>query len=164
MVKKLSLEEIAEECKKLASMSTCLRMHFGAVIFKNGIILSRGFNYPVMNCEKECIRDKMNVHHGQRLELCYAIHAEQVAICNAAKRGIPIFGADVMVVGIRPNGEILWRNKAQFYCSVCARLIIGAGLARIYGVTKEGITVTYPEDAMKFAMKVAIGDTTYEGE
>lgn len=162
-MKRYSLDEIAQRCVTLANMSTCMRMHFGAVIFKNGIILSEGYNYPVLGaCSKKCIRTEMNIHHGQRLELCYAVHAEQAAICNAAKRGIPIVGADIMVVGIRPSGEILWKEGTQFYCSVCAKLIIGAGLRRIYGVTTSGLVWTTPEKATRFAMDVALGKKSYD--
>lgn len=175
-----TLDEIAKRCVTLANLSTCMRMHFGAVIFKNGIILSEGFNYPVLNaCSKICIRDELNIHHGQRLELCYAVHAEQEAICSAARRGIPIDGADIMVVGLIPSvpksklglrlsqlgcysGEVLWKKGTQFYCSVCAKLIIGARLRRIYGITKDGLVWTTPEKATRFAMDAALGKKSYD--
>lgn len=179
-MKRHNLDEIAQRCVVLANMSTCIRMHFGAVIFKNGIILSEGYNYPVLGaCSKKCIRNELNIHHGQRLEVCYAVHAEQAAICNAAKRGTSIVGADIMVIGLRPSvpksklglrlsqlrcyaGEVLWRKETQFYCSVCAKLIMGAGLRRIYGVTKDGVIWMTPEKATEFAMDVALGKKSYD--
>ena len=74
----------------------------------------------------ECMRDRLNIASGTRAELCYAIHAEQNAIIQAAKLGVSIDGATLYCTH-QP-------------CSVCAKMIINAGIQRV--VYQEG----YPDD------------------
>ena len=45
----------------------------------------------------ECTRDRLNIASGTRAELCYAIHAEQNAIIQAAKLGVSIHGAAALL-------------------------------------------------------------------
>lgn len=147
---------LKNRCIELANKSPCLRMHFGAVVFKGEKIIAEGYNYPVFGsvCIDSCIRDELNIHHGRSVETCYAIHAEQSALLKAGKEAE---GADMMVVGIKPDGSLLWRDDAPFYCSVCARLIIGAGIRRIIGITRKGFITQTPADAMRFSMEVSTG-------
>ena len=49
--------------------------------------------------------------------MCYAIHAEQNAVIQAAKMGISVEGATIYVTH-QP-------------CSVCTRILINAGVSRI---------------------------------
>ena len=72
------------------------------------------------------MRRKLNIPSGTRHELCYAIHAEQNAIIQAAKLGISIEGA-TMYCTHQP-------------CVICAKMIVNAGIKRI--VVKEG----YPDE------------------
>lgn len=65
--------------------STCLRRSFGAVIVKNDVIISTGYNGAPRgraNCIdlNYCIRQQRNVPRGTQYELCRAIHAEANAI------------------------------------------------------------------------------------
>jgi len=103
----------------------------GAVIVKEKRILTTGYNGApagVKTCVErgECLRRKLNVPSGTRQELCYAIHAEQNAIIQAAKLGVSIDGATLYCTH-QP-------------CSVCAKMIINAGIARV--VYQEG----YPDE------------------
>ena len=70
----------------------------------------------------ECLRRKLGIASGTRAEVCYAIHAEQNAIIQAAKLGVSIDGATLYCTH-QP-------------CSVCARMIINAGIQRV--VYQEG--------------------------
>ena len=81
-----------------------------------------------MSCvEKgECLRRKLNIASGTRHELCYAVHAEQNAIIQAARLGIKIGGATLYCTH-QP-------------CVICAKMIINAGISRV--VYKEG----YPDE------------------
>ena len=54
---------------------------------------------------------------GDRHELCYAIHAEQNAIIQAARMGISIQGATLYCTH-QP-------------CVICTKMIVNAGIARI---------------------------------
>ena len=64
-----------------------------------------------------CMRDEMGIASGTRAELCYAGHAEQNAICQAAKRGISVEGATIYVTH-QP-------------CVICAKMIVNSGITRI---------------------------------
>ena len=72
------------------------------------------------------MRRRLNIASGTRAELCYAIHAEQNAIIQAAKLGVSIDGATLYCTH-QP-------------CSVCAKMIINAGIHRV--VYQEG----YPDE------------------
>ena len=70
---------------------TCLRRNFGAVIVKNDVIVSTGYNGAPRgraNCIDigTCIRQKMGIPRGERYEFCRSVHAEMNAIISAARR------------------------------------------------------------------------------
>ena len=120
-----------EMAELTAKRSSCLRRHVGAVIVKDKHIIATGYNGAprrVPHCEElgGCLRQQMGVPSGQRHELCRAVHAEQNAIIQAATLGVSIEGGTIYVTH-QP-------------CSVCAKMIINAGISRI--VVKEG----YPDE------------------
>lgn len=72
------------------------------------------------------MRRRLGIPSGTQHELCYAIHAEQNAIIQAAKLGISIEGA-TMYCTHQP-------------CVICAKMIVNSGISRVvYG---EG----YPDE------------------
>ena len=113
--------------RNVSSWSSCVRAgrQVGAVIVKEKRILTTGYNGApsgVKTCKEKgfCMRDKLNIPSGTRAEMCYAIHAEQNAVIQAAKMGISVEGATIYVTH-QP-------------CSVCTRILINAGIKRIvYG-------------------------------
>ena len=76
----------------VASRSTCLRRHVGAVLVREKQILSTGYNGAPRNlahcAEVGCLREKLNIPSGERQEFCRGLHAEQNAIIQAALHGI----------------------------------------------------------------------------
>jgi dCMP deaminase len=94
----------------------------GAVVVKDKRILSTGYNGAptgVRHCiETGCLRENLNIASGERHELCRGIHAEQNAIIQAAFHGVSIRGADLFCTNLP--------------CSICAKMIINAGIKRIY--------------------------------
>ncbi|MFC2662251.1 MAG: deoxycytidylate deaminase, partial [Eubacterium sp.] len=88
-----------------------------------------------------CLREKLHVPSGQRHELCRALHAEQNAIIQAATLGQSIEG-----------GTIYITNSP---CSICAKMIINAGLTRI--VVRDG----YPDELAKEILDEAEMDLEY---
>ena len=106
----------------VAKRSTCTRRAVGAVIVKDRRLLATGYNgapSQVRHCaEVGCMREQMKVPSGERHELCRGIHAEQNAIIQAAYHGVSVRGADIFCT-----------NQP---CSICARMIINAGIERIY--------------------------------
>ncbi|MDI6701056.1 MAG: dCMP deaminase family protein [bacterium] len=133
-------EYFMEITKLVSSRATCLRRKVGAIIVKDRHILSTGYNGPpkgVKHCDElgGCLREKLNIPSGERMELSRAVHAEQNAIIQAAKLGINIEGADMYVT-----------NQP---CFICAKMIINAGIKRV--IINEGYPDKYAEDILKEA-------------
>ena len=122
-----------ELARTIGTWSSCYQENrrIGAVIVRNKRILTTGYNGApagIKSCVErgECMRRKLNIPSGTRHELCYAIHAEQNAIIQAAKLGLAIDGATLYCTH-QP-------------CVICAKMIVNAGIAKvIYG---EG----YPDE------------------
>ncbi len=117
--------------RAVGSWTSCIRRPVGAIIVKNHRILTTGYNGApqcIKSCKErgECLRDKLNIPSGTRQEMCYAIHAEQNAVVQAAKTNVNIDGATIYVTH-QP-------------CSLCTRILINAGIKRI--VYAEG----YPDE------------------
>lgn len=110
--------KIAELVKE---RSTCLRRQVGAVVVKDNRILTTGYNGAPPNakhCEEiGCLRESMGIPSGERHELCRALHAEQNAVIQAAKNGIPIEGSTIYTT--------------TYPCVICAKMLIASGIKRI---------------------------------
>ena len=112
--------------------STCLRRHFGAVIVKNDVIISTGYNGAPRgrpNCIdlNYCIRQQRNIPRGTQYELCRAIHAEANAIIAASRD--EMIGSTLYLVGRdAQTGEIM---KDADSCPMCKRQIINAGISKV---------------------------------
>ncbi|HHT86875.1 MAG TPA: cytidine deaminase [Clostridiales bacterium] len=127
-----------ELAKTIATWSSCYNdnRQIGAVIVRNKRILTTGYNGApsgIPSCveRKSCMRRELNIESGTRHELCYAIHAEQNAIIQAAKIGVPIEGATLYCTH-QP-------------CVICAKMIVNAGIAKV--IYAEG----YPDE---FSLKI----------
>ncbi len=107
----------------VSTWTSCARegRAIGAVIVKDKRILTTGYNGApsgITTCrEKGCMRDKLNIKSGTCAERCYAVHAEQNAICQAAKLGVSVEGATLYCTH-QP-------------CTICTRLIINSGITRV---------------------------------
>jgi len=116
----------------VAKRSTCLRRNYGAIIVKNDIIISTGYNGAPrgrLNCSdiNYCMREKMQIPRGERYELCRAVHAEANAII-AAKRD-EMLDSTLYLVGLdASSGEIL---EDICSCQMCKRLVINAGISKV---------------------------------
>ena len=131
-------KRFVQMAEQVATWSSCYQENrqIGAVIVKNKRILTTGYNGAgcgIVSCKErgECLRRKLEIPSGTRQELCYAIHAEQNAIVQAARMGISIEGATLYCTH-QP-------------CSICAKLIINSGISRV--VYRHG----YPD---KFATQM----------
>ncbi len=112
--------------------STCLRRKYGAIIVRNDEILSTGYNGAPRgrkNCVDlgRCTREELQVPPGQRYELCRSVHAEANAIISAARRDI--LGGTLYLTGRDAKSGDLLRDATC--CSMCRRLVINAGIARV---------------------------------
>ena len=112
--------------------STCMRRHYGAIIVQNDEIVSSGYNGAPRgrkNCADlgYCTREAMKIPSGERYELCRSVHAEANAIISAPRR--EVLGAALYMVCRDPaSGELIPGSTS---CSMCRRLIINAGIARV---------------------------------
>jgi len=128
---------IAEE---VARRSTCWRRSLGAIIIRDDQIISTGYVGAPRKTKSSyehgfCLRDKLNIPHGQRYELCRSVHAEQNAIINAARAGVSLLGGDMYIFGSLP-GKCEPINA--FPCFICKKMIINAGLNRVVCSTADG--------------------------
>lgn len=114
-------EYFMEVAQVVSRRSTCLRRNVGAVIVKDKRILATGYNGApsgLPHCiEVGCLREQLGVPSGQRHEMCRGLHAEQNAIIQAAKYGIPVEGSTIY--------------STTEPCSLCAKMLINAGIKRI---------------------------------
>jgi dCMP deaminase len=108
----------------IAKWSSCYKSDrsIGAIIVRNKRIITTGYNGApsgIKSCKEkgECLRQKLGIASGTRHELCYAIHAEQNAIIQAAKLGISIDGATLYCTH-QP-------------CVISSKMIVNAGIVRV---------------------------------
>ena len=113
-----------EMCEFVSTWTSCYRTgrNIGAIIVKDKRILTTGYNGApagIVSCRDkgECLRDKLGIPSGTRQETCYAVHAEQNALIQAAKLGVSVEGATLYCTH-QP-------------CTICTRLIINAGISRV---------------------------------
>mgnify|MGYP003123683255 CR=1 FL=1 len=112
-----------KHCLLLSSMSTCPRGKVGAfIIDASNNPISAGFNGPPRKAPGElcgidsCNRETLKIKSGASIEIgCH--HAEQNAICNAAKKGISLENCTIIV--------------STFPCLSCARIIHHSGLSSV---------------------------------
>ena len=106
---------------EVSKRATCLRRQVGAILVNEKRMLSTGYNGApsgIVHCSKRrCLREAHGVPSGERHELCRGLHAEMNAIIQAATYGVNI------------NGSTLY--STTFPCSLCAKMLINAGIIRI---------------------------------
>ena len=116
----------------VAERGTCMRRLFGAIIVKDDVIVSTGYNGAPRgrkNCNElmDCIRDRLNIPRGERYEMCRSVHAEANAIIAAARERM--LGSTLYMVCVSPKtGEILGGTNS---CMMCKRQIINAGISTV---------------------------------
>jgi len=124
--------------KEIATASKCVSKQVGAVIVKDGRILSTGYNgTPAghVNCCDHWDNEYTKEHHDW--SKTYEIHAEMNAIIWAARQGISIENATIYVT-LEP-------------CSECSKNMIASGIKRIvyeksYEHTRSDIISKFIED------------------
>lgn len=115
-------EYFMEVMEAISKRATCDRGKSGCVIVKNKQILVTGYVGSPMglpHCDEVGHQfKKMLNEDGSVSEHCVrTVHAEQNAVCQAAKLGVPIDGATVYC--------------RMTPCRTCAMLLINCGIKRI---------------------------------
>jgi dCMP deaminase len=116
--------------ESVSRRSTCLRRLYGAVIVRDDEIISTGYNGAprgAYNCCDNGSCARMNIPHGERYELCRAVHAEANAIISAPRD--QMIGATLYLVGFDYDTGAYIKNTMP--CSMCKRLIINSGIIKV---------------------------------
>lgn len=93
--------------------ATCPRMHCGCVLVKDRFVLATGYNGSLPGTA-HCYTDGCMVVNDHCVR---TNHAEINAICQAARHGVSIAGADAYVTNMP--------------CSACAKALVAAGICRV---------------------------------
>ena len=116
----------------VAERSTCLRKMYGAIIVKDDVIVSTGYNGAPRgrkNCNdiQYCMRDKLQIPRGERYELCRSVHAEANAIIAAPRDRM--LGATLYMVCVDPTDGSVVSGCSS--CMMCKRLVINSGITKV---------------------------------
>jgi dCMP deaminase len=111
----------------VAERGTCDRGHSACVFVKDKQILATGYagspiGFPHCDEVGHDLRKSFNEDGTVSQHCVRTVHAEQNALCQAAKRGISLDGATVYV------------NMTP--CRTCAMLLINCGIKRVYAERK----------------------------
>ena len=116
-----------------AENSYCVRRQVGALLVKNKMIISDGYNGTPAGFENICEDEAGKTKP-------YVLHAEANAIISASRRDM--IGASIYLVGRDARtGELLHDAMS---CSMCKRQIINAGIDRVIIRTGETEYITIP--------------------
>lgn len=99
----------------VATRATCNRKKVGCIIVKDKNIIATGYNGSPIGLE-HC--EDVGCEIDDNGSCIRTTHAEQNAICQAAKNGISINGATIYC--------------SMFPCYTCAKMIINCGIKEIY--------------------------------
>lgn len=116
----------------VSERSTCLRKHYGAIIVKNDVIISTGYNGAPRgraNCSEigRCLRNDLNIPRGERYEMCRSVHAEGNAIIAASRE--QMLGSTLYMTCVNPENSELVGGTCS--CMMCKRMVINAGIERV---------------------------------
>jgi len=126
-----------EIAKVVSSRSTCLRRKYGAVIVKDRVIISTGYNGSprgMPNCidTQVCTRKELDIPSGERYELCEAVHAEQNAIINGSPERMK--EATIYIAGFEEDGGFADGTP----CKLCNRMIRNAQITEVIYLRGDG--------------------------
>ena len=118
-------QTVAERC-------TCLRKKYGAIIVKDDVIVSTGYNGAPRgrkNCcdLNYCMRDKLNIPRGERYEMCRSVHSEQNAIIAASRE--QMLGSTLYMACVDPKDNSIVSGTNS--CMMCKRVILNAGIEKV---------------------------------
>jgi dCMP deaminase len=137
--KKITRDEFARRLMAAlgeeAARSSDIWRHVAAAVVKDGevVLIRHNEHQPSQHSPYVHGDPRSNFHRGDRMELSTALHAEAGLVAEAARKGIPLEGAD-MYVTVYP-------------CPVCARLVAFSGVKNLY--VGGGNPVLDAEDVLK---------------
>lgn len=152
---RVSKEDTYLNCAEVfAYRSTCLKRKYGAVIVKDDVVVSTGYNGSPRGKENccdigKCLRIERKMHQGEGYGICKAIHAEANALMNCSRE--QTIGADLYLTSINPADAFIHRAKP---CPLCARMIIQAGIRNVYLRQGDGMDnyIVLPAEELEWCM------------
>ncbi len=135
--------------KVVSTRATCLRRRYGAVITKDNIIVSTGYNGApsgMKDCLEvgRCTRKELQIPHGERYELCHSVHAEANAIIRASMDELN--GATIYIAGTYNDSKQCDSEP----CMMCKRMILNAKISKVvYSDGRDGFVVVNPKKWLK---------------
>ncbi len=116
--------------KAVSARATCMRRKYGAVITKNNIIVSTGYNGAAAGIKDclavgKCTRKELQIPHGQRYELCHSVHAEANAIIRASVDELE--GSTIYISGADSDADECHSEP----CMMCKRMILNARILKV---------------------------------
>lgn len=129
--------ELIARAAKNAEKSPDWWRQVGSLAVKDGTVILEGYNQHFASPETSYIEGdpRSSFNAGERIDLSLALHGEAGLIAEAAKKGISLDGASIYVT--------------TFPCPNCARMIVNAGLKKIY--YKDGYALLNAMDIFKQA-------------
>lgn len=132
-------EYYLEIARAICLRSPCIRRQFGAVIVKDDVVVSTGYNGPargVVNCmEVGCLKDELDLPHYSGYDYCDGVHAEENSIINAARHGASVLGGTLYLYGQKFRDSSPIEGKP---CDRCKRAIINAGIREVVIKKSDG--------------------------
>lgn len=135
--------------KAVSTRATCMRRKYGAVITKDNIIVSTGYNGApagMKDCLEvgKCTRKELQIPHGERYELCHSVHAEANAIIRASADELR--GATIYISGADDNTN----ECSSEPCMMCKRMILNSRITKVvYSDGNCGVNVINPAEWLK---------------
>lgn len=135
--------------KAVAARATCLRRKYGAVITKDNIIVSTGYNGAPAGMKDcldvgKCTRKELQIPHGERYELCHSVHAEANAIIRASADELR--GATIYISGADDKNK----ECSSEPCMMCKRMILNSRIAKVvYSDGDSGSKIIDPAKWLK---------------
>lgn len=135
--------------KAVSARATCLRRKYGAIITKDNIIVSTGYNGApsgVKDCLEvgKCTRKELQIPHGERYELCHSVHAEANAIIRASLEELR--NATMYIAGSDHKNSDCYAEP----CMMCKRMILNSGISKVvYSDGNKGFVVIDPKKWLK---------------
>jgi dCMP deaminase len=96
--------------REVSTLSTCYKTKVGCLLVRDSRIIAIGYNGTPKNWD--------HCEYDNSLHKTYEIHSEQNVVAFAAKNGI------------NTNNAELWTEYSP--CGECAKLIVAAGIKKVY--------------------------------
>ncbi|MEJ2697959.1 MAG: deaminase [Candidatus Sulfobium sp.] len=135
--------------RAVSARATCFRRQYGAVVTRDNIIVSTGYNGAPAGMKDcldagKCTRKELEIPHGERYELCHSVHAEANAIIRASVDELR--DATIYISG-EDSGSGECHSEP---CMMCKRLILNARIKKVVFSDGNGrFHVINPKDWLK---------------